>query len=159
AVRRVRHPNVVGLLDAGEDPAHGPYLVFERLEGEALADRLARAGRMPVRFALDVIDRVLAALDAAHAVGVVHRDLKPGNVFLVDQDGGREPCVKVIDFGISRIVADNTAHALGRLTRTGSVVGTPVYMAPEQALADRAQDERVDVYSAGVLLYETLAGV
>ena len=156
AVRRVQHPNVVRLLDAGEVEGLGPYLAFEHLDGQSLTDRLSTMTRLSLDEALDVADQVLAALEAAHAVGVIHRDLKPDNVFLMDDEAGSR--VKVLDFGISRLLADAADRAPGRLTRTGTVLGTPIYMAPEQALGEPTQDERVDVYSAGVMLYEMLSG-
>jgi serine/threonine protein kinase len=159
ALRRVRHPNVVQLLDAGDAPGIGPYLVFEHLEGDCLTDRMAAAGRLDVDEALDIADQLLGALEAAHAVGVIHRDLKPENAFLVPEEGGEAPTVlKVLDFGISRILEDGEAYATRKLTRTGTIVGTPIYMSPEQAMGESTQDERVDVYAVGVLLYEMLSG-
>lgn len=159
AVRRVRHANVVELLDAGTADGIGPYLAFEYLEGGTLNDLLGRRSRLAVETALEIADQVLAALAAAHAVGVIHRDLKPENVHVV-QAGGPDPfpTVKVLDFGISRVLVDGAEHALCKLTTTGTILGTPIYMAPEQALGTATQDARVDVYAAGVLLYEMLSG-
>jgi serine/threonine-protein kinase len=159
ALRRVQHPNVVQLLDAGDAAGIGPYLVFEHLEGDCLTDRMGTRRRLSVDEALDVADQLLAALEAAHDVGVIHRDLKPENVFLVpDPDDAMQSVVKVLDFGISRILEDGEAYATRKLTRTGTIVGTPIYMSPEQAMGEAEQDERVDVYAVGVLLYEMLSG-
>lgn len=134
----------------GEDGA--PYLVMERLVGEDLHARMQREGRLPVDRALRIAKQVCRALGAAHSIGIVHRDLKPENVFLVDRDGEPE-FVKVVDFGLSTFVASDDT----RLTRAGQSVGTPLYMAPEQAGA-HAFDARVDVYSLGVLIFEMTTG-
>lgn len=134
----------------GEDGA--PYLVMERLVGEDLHHRMQREGRLPVDRALRIAKQVCRALGAAHSIGIVHRDLKPENVFLVDRDGEPE-FVKVVDFGLSTFVASDDT----RLTRAGQSVGTPLYMAPEQAGA-HAFDARVDVYSLGVLIFEMTTG-
>lgn len=166
AMRRVFHPNVVALLDEGEIEDLGPYLVMEYLEGEPLSARLASRTRLSPHDAVAITEDVLAALEAAHTVGVVHRDLKPENIFLVAQgradtcaaEGPARERAKVLDFGISQILRDFTAADKLKLTRTGTVVGTPVYMAPEQALGDGGADHRVDVYAAGVALYEMLSG-
>ena len=134
----------------GEDGA--PYLVMERLQGEDLHARMQRDGRLSVDRALRIAKQVCRALGAAHTIGIVHRDLKPENIFLVDRDGESE-FVKVVDFGLSTFVqSDDT-----RLTRAGQSVGTPLYMAPEQAGA-AAFDARVDVYSLGVLIFEMTTG-
>ncbi len=141
------HPNAVTVYDIGEAGTR-PYIVMERVEGRNLADVLARTGPLPPRDAVKITDQVLAALGAAHARGLVHRDVKPGNV-LVSPDGS----VKLADFGIAKAVSD----ASGGLTMTGQVMGTPKYLAPEQA-AGQATTARSDLYSTGVLLYEMLAG-
>ncbi|WP_242342149.1 protein kinase domain-containing protein [Anaeromyxobacter terrae] len=139
AAARLSHPNIVTLFDAGRCE-HGPYLVLELLRGETLAARLSGEPLAP-RDALRIASEVASALEHAHARGVVHRDLAPGNVFVCDD--GR---VKVLDFGLS--------HAFGRRRISG---GTPGYMAPEQ-WRGAPEDERTDVYALGVLLYRMLAG-
>ncbi len=139
AAARLSHPNIVTLFDLGRSE-RGPYLVFELLRGEALSARLAR-GPLPVEEAVRVATEVARALACAHDQGVVHRDLKPGNVFLCS-DGP----VKVLDFGL--------AHAFGRRRESG---GTPAYMAPEQ-WRGAPEDERTDVFALGVLLFELLSG-
>jgi eukaryotic-like serine/threonine-protein kinase len=144
---RFSHPNAVATFDAGDD-AGQLYLVMELVDGPSLAQVLARDGPLAVDAAVRIADGVLAALDAAHAAGLVHRDVKPGNVLL--GAGGQ---VKLADFGIARRL-DDLAHDL---TATGIVVGTPKYASPEQ-LAGRPATAATDLYATGVLLYEMLAG-
>jgi serine/threonine protein kinase len=144
--------HAVEVFDYGVGEDGAPYLVMERLVGEDLHHKLLREGPVPVDRALRIAKQVCRALGAAHGNGIVHRDLKPENVFLVDRDGEKE-FVKVVDFGLSTFVqSDDT-----RLTRAGQSVGTPLYMAPEQAGA-HAFDARVDVYSLGVLIFEMTTG-
>jgi serine/threonine-protein kinase len=144
AAGRLDHPAIARVLDLGEDGGR-PYLVMELLEGESLAERITRAGPMDPAEAARVVVAVAGALEAAHRAGVVHRDVKPGNVFLTS-DGG----VKVLDFGIASAAGDST------LT-TGDLLGTAAYLAPERALGHRAT-AAADVYALGVVLYELLAG-
>jgi serine/threonine-protein kinase len=144
AAGRVEHPAIARVLDLGEDGGR-PYLVMELLEGESLAERIARTGPMDPAEAAGVVAAVAGALEAAHRAGIVHRDVKPGNVFLTS-DGQ----VKVLDFGIARAAGDAT------LT-TGDLIGTAAYLAPERALGHRATAAS-DVYALGVVLYELLAG-
>lgn len=145
ATAQLVHPNIVTLLHVGEHDGH-PYLVLELLSGETLAARLARRGRLPVGEALSVLDAVLAALAFAHERGVLHRDLKPNNVFITGDER-----VKVLDFGVA-LSLDSQA---GPVTRAA---GTPGYMAPEQRDGSAAQDARTDVWAAALLLCECLAG-
>jgi serine/threonine-protein kinase len=126
---------------------------MERLHGETLAQRILRSGPVSPYEAVDIMLQVLSALVAAHERGVVHRDLKPENIFLT-QRAGMLPVAKLLDFGISKVVAlEDTALSL---TQPGMVMGTPYYMAPEQARGDRQIDHRVDLWAAGVILYEAL---
>lgn len=144
--------HVVEVFDYGVTDEGAPFLVMERLDGEDLHQRMLREGKIPVDRALRLAKQVCRALGAAHAHNIVHRDLKPENVFLLDRDGESE-FVKVVDFGLSTFVqSDDT-----RLTRAGQSVGTPLYMAPEQAGASTF-DARVDVYSLGVLIFEMTTG-
>jgi len=146
---RLQHPNILPLLDSGE--ADGLfYYVMPFVEGEPLRERLARGGELPVPEAVRVLIEVADALSHAHAHGVVHRDIKPDNILL----SGRHALVA--DFGVAKAVTEATGYAL--LTSTGVALGTPTYMAPEQAVADPHQDHRVDIYALGVLGYELLTG-
>lgn len=147
----VAHPNVLEVYDVSKTPDGVPYIVCEFLVGEELGARFARV-RGDIAYGVHVTRQVCHALAAAHAKGVVHRDMKPENVFLVDRDG--EVIVKVIDFGISKAVRSGDAS----LTRTGMVMGTPSYMAPEQARGDKTIDVRADVYAVGAVLYTALTG-
>jgi len=150
ALSGIEHPYIVKYVTHGITPDQTPYLVMEWLEGESLDRRLAR-GQLRLEDAVDLARRVALALGAAHARGVVHRDVKPSNVFLVD---GAIDKVRLLDFGIARL-----AEASSGLTRTGNVLGTPGYMAPEQARGDKyVVDARADVFSLGCVLFESLAG-
>ena len=150
---RVVHPHVIEVYDAGRTEEGVHYLVTEHLEGEDLGARIERTKKgVPQELAVKLARQTCLALAAAHARGVVHRDVKPENVFVVQVDG--EPFVKVLDFGISKIVR---ASGDAKLTRTGAVLGTPAYMAPEQARGTDT-DERTDVYGVGATLYTALAG-
>ncbi len=142
---RLVHPNVVQVYDAGEDE-EGPYLVMEVVDGETLAATLARRGHLPPAEIVVLGIELCSALAAAHAGGIVHRDVKPQNVLL-----GRDGAVKLADFGIAR------SHEATALTQAGSVLGTAAYLAPEQARGEPA-GPAADLYALGVVLYEALAG-
>lgn len=144
----IGHPGIVRVLAMGAAADGTPWLALELLRGMTLKERL-RGGPMHPHEVVPILNTICDALAAAHIRGVVHRDLKPENVLLVA--GGEPPC-KILDFGLSRFTASKT------LTRTGSILGTPRYMAPEQIKSARDADLRVDVFSVGVLLYEMLAG-
>jgi serine/threonine protein kinase len=151
AVNRIRHPNIVDVLDAGICE-EGPYVVMECLEGASLSTVLARAGRLVVSAALAVVMPMLDALDAAHHAGIVHRDLKPENVFLARQ--GAEVRVKLVDFGIAKVQDSGGAPR----THTGVVFGTPDYLSPEQASGEGTVDGRSDLFAVGIVLFELLTG-
>ncbi|MBX3228314.1 MAG: serine/threonine protein kinase [Labilithrix sp.] len=153
----IHHPNVCGLSDAGYLPDGRPYLVMERLQGETLTSCLRRTGNLSAEHAVDIALQLLSALDAAHAIGIVHRDVKPDNVFLVPRHGCT-PLVKLLDFGMCRRAATAVAKDDATLTRAGQVVGTPEYMSPEQVSGKRTFDGRIDLYAVGVILYEALSG-
>src|SRR5512133_71392 len=146
AASRIGGENVVDVLDFGAEEDGALYYVMEALEGRSLGALIRDEGSLPVGRVLEILDQVCRALGAAHARGVVHRDVKPDNVFLVRRDAGAER-VKVLDFGISHVPA---ARGAERITRAGALIGTPEYMAPEQATGG-AVDARSDVYAAGVL--------
>jgi serine/threonine-protein kinase len=145
----VAHPNVCAVFDAGVTTAGGPYFVMERLRGETLADRLERDGAMPIDDAVGVVRQVLGALGAAHERGVVHCDVKPENMFLVER-AGLGPFVKLLDFGLSTVDREPPPAA-------GAIFGSPTYMAPEQTAGDPL-DERADLYAVGVVLFQCLTG-
>jgi serine/threonine protein kinase len=151
AANLVRHPNVVDILDIGRDQDGCPFIVQELLTGEDLEVYLERrGGRLGVEELGEIILPIVDALGVAHANGVVHRDIKPSNIFLAQQGSVRTP--KLLDFGISKLTAQT-----GRATASG-VIGTPVYMAPEQIRGAGLADARTDVWAVGVMLFELLAG-
>ncbi|WP_146653745.1 serine/threonine-protein kinase [Labilithrix luteola] len=159
AAAAVRHPNVVNVLDVIEDVEGRPVLVMDLLRGESLGERLARDKTLSVKDALRIVDAMLDALEAAHGAGIVHRDLKPDNVFLADDGNGGPPSIKILDFGVAKLTAtDGPARATNLLTESGAMLGTPCYMAPEQAFGDGEVDARTDLWAVGVILYEALAG-
>ena len=150
--QRVEHPGVVRTLGAFRAEDGTPYLVSELLTGHPLTVRMNR-GPLPIDQAVRVTLALLSALEAAHQVGVVHRDLKPDNVFLEPDD---ELGVRLLDFGISRAV--EAAGGSARKTKTGMLLGTPGYMSPEQVRNSKDADHRSDLFSAGVLFYELITG-
>ena len=152
----IHHPNVCALSDAGYLEDGRPYLVMERLHGETLTSLLHRVGMLSPAEAIDIALQLLSALGAAHQIGVVHRDVKPDNVFLVPRSGCG-PLVKLLDFGMCRRAAVQIRDD-ATLTRAGQVVGTPEYMSPEQVSGTRAFDSKIDLYAVGVILYEALSG-
>jgi serine/threonine-protein kinase len=157
----IKSPYVVTVTDVDQTDENVPFLVMELLTGEVLADRLAREPVLPVAFAAEILVQVLLALEAAHAAGVIHRDMKPENVFLTKSSGvfganSSGLLAKVLDFGIAKLRAIGEVQA--HLTRPGSVMGTPEYMAPEQAFAADSVDARADVYAVGAMAFEMLSG-
>ncbi|MDD5306371.1 MAG: serine/threonine-protein kinase [Deltaproteobacteria bacterium] len=154
AAAAIRQRNIIEVMDVGVSPWNEPYLVMEYLEGESLASMLERAGPVDLAVACGVAEPALLALAAAHAQGIVHRDLKPENIFLTCRTG-EPPVVKLIDFGVSKFTKSTDAT---RLTQTGSLLGTPAYMSPEQARGSADVDHRSDLYSMGVILYQMLTG-
>jgi CheY-like chemotaxis protein len=149
---RVRHANAVAVLDAGTTDQGAPYLVMELLEGKSLQQELADAGVLRVQRTAEIAIPVCEVLEAAHEAGVIHRDIKPGNIMLVS--AARGDVVKVLDFGIAKLV-DEVFDSV--VTAGDQIVGTPHYMAPERLLA-RTCDGRSDVYSVGAMLYQMLSG-
>ncbi|MGW1835616.1 protein kinase domain-containing protein [Streptomyces sp. NPDC002067] len=155
SVAKLTHTNIVSVFDSGEDELDGgmvPYIVMEYVSGQPLRSELdgdiAQHGAMPTQKALKITADVLAALEASHEMGLVHRDIKPGNVMLTKRN-----VVKVMDFGIARAMQSGVTS----MTQTGMVVGTPQYLSPEQALG-RGVDARSDLYSVGIMLFELLTG-
>ena len=151
---RLDHPNIVGVSDSGVLEDGCPYLVMEVLEGEELGKRLARDKRIPWPEAIEILRGVLAGLRHAHEKSVVHRDIKPDNIFLARKDG--EVVVKILDFGIAKLVAGGDGDDPAT-TRAGLTVGTPAYLSPEQAVGGEIKPA-TDLYSTSVVFYEMLAG-
>ncbi len=149
-LQAVDHPAVVKVHSVGEDDRGLSFMVMELLEGETLHARLEREGTLEARTVAAILEGIASGLAAVHAHGVLHGDLKPANVFLAEGDGERQ--VKLVDFGTSKV------HGLDRLTRTGEVIGTPIYMPPEILTGDGAIDEGIDIYAMGVLAYQCLVG-
>ncbi|MFJ5121167.1 Stk1 family PASTA domain-containing Ser/Thr kinase [Kitasatospora sp. NPDC088548] len=152
AVARLAHPNVVNVFDQGADGGT-VFLAMEYVPGRTLRDLLRDCGALSIRAALDILEPVLAALGAAHRAGLVHRDVKPENVLITD-DG----LVKVADFGLVRVLNTADGAATSTTATAGTVLGTVSYLAPEQIRPGAGTDQRVDVYAAGILLYEMLTG-
>jgi serine/threonine-protein kinase len=152
---RLGHPNIVEVIDFHTTPSGTPYMILELLEGESLSKRLKR-GPVPLAEAMDIVRQVGSALQAAHREGVVHRDLKPDNIFLCPTDSGGvvSTRVKVLDFGISKIRGSQTVQ-----TQESALLGTPQYMSPEQAFGrNKTIDQRTDIFALGAIVYEMLTG-
>jgi serine/threonine protein kinase len=149
----IGHKNIIDILDVGITDRHEPYFVMEYLEGESLSSLLMRTEPVDLGAAAAILEQVLLAVSAAHGKGVVHRDLKPDNIFLVPDGVDDSITIKLIDFGISKFLnmAEND-----KLTRAGSALGTPCYMSPEQVSCSLEVDHRSDIYSIGVLFFEML---
>jgi len=153
AVNSIRHENIVDIYDFGRDSDGRAFFVMEYLEGETLADRIRR-GAMPWSEGLPVLEQTLHALEAAHALNFVHRDLKPDNIWLKRVDGHVQ--VKLLDFGIAKLLGHDGPE--DNLTRTGAAIGTPHYMSPEQINGARDLNQRTDIYALGVIIFEMFSG-
>ncbi|HEY8432332.1 MAG TPA: serine/threonine-protein kinase [Sandaracinaceae bacterium] len=153
AATAIGHPNIVEVTDMGRFPDGTAFMVLELLKGRDWAKDIATEGPQPLGKVVHIVSQVCDALSAAHAMGIVHRDLKPENIFLIER-GGDPNFVKVLDFGISKI-ADASAENRS-LTQTGTALGTPYYMAPEQCQGKKDVDLRADIYSLGVILFQAL---
>lgn len=153
AATSIGHPNIVEVTDMGRFPDGTAYMVLEFLDGRDWSDDISKQGPQPLGKVVHILSQVCDALDAAHAKGIVHRDLKPENIYLIERRG--DPCfAKVLDFGISKI-ADSQAENRS-LTQTGTALGTPYYMAPEQCQGKKDVDPRADIYSLGVIFFQAL---
>ena len=157
AVARLNHPNIVQLYVFGQVGADKHYIAMEYVEGVTLSDLRKELGLVPEPRALRITDQILSALIEAHTAGIVHRDLKPDNVMLTERHGTRD-YVKVLDFGVAKMVGGEAALGESTITAAGNVSGTPKYMAPEQARGHRV-DQRTDLYAMGLILYEMLTGL
>jgi eukaryotic-like serine/threonine-protein kinase len=152
----IGHSNIIDITDIGQTADGRMFVVMEFLDGESLGALIARTGRLEQQRALRIARQIASALGAAHKKGIVHRDVKPENVFLLTRNG--EEFVKVVDFGISKSLRPEDGTDSPRLTQTGMVLGTPLYMSPEQARGDEHLDHRIDIYALGVILYEMVTG-
>jgi serine/threonine protein kinase len=152
----IGHPNIINITDFGNTVDGRTFVVMEYLDGESLGGCLERAGALPSYRTIKIARQCASALGDAHKKGIIHRDIKPENIFL--EHRGDEDFVKVVDFGISKSVRPDSGDESPRLTQTGMVLGTPLYMAPEQARGDESPDHRVDIYSLGVIMYEMITG-
>ncbi len=153
ATMALSHPHVLRILGTFEHEGL-PAIVMELLRGSSLKDYLRKQGKLGLAEAAAIFVRVVSAVGAAHALGLVHRDLKPDNVFLSTEP----PFVKVLDFGIAKLQTGGALDSSGALTATGAMIGTPYYMSPEQAFGEKDLDHRADLWSLGMMLYEMLTG-
>jgi serine/threonine-protein kinase len=154
ATTAIRHPGIVEVYDYGQTDAGCAYIAMELLDGVTLGARIGEYGKLPLQDALAIARRIAAPLAVAHERGVVHRDLKPDNVFLIrDHETGRMDAVKLLDFGIAKL--ESTA---GCRTTAGLILGTPSYMSPEQCRGTGDCDHRADLYALGCILFEMLTG-
>ena len=156
AAAAIGNEHIIDVLDMARRDDGSFYMVLEFLQGRDLATALHEDGPFTVRRAIHVLSQVCVALEAAHQKGIVHRDLKPENLFLITRDSDPD-YVKVLDFGISKF-RDDEGDAAAPLTRTGSMMGTPHYMAPEQIQSTRDVDQRADIFALGVIAHELLCG-
>jgi serine/threonine-protein kinase len=154
AASKIGHENIVDITDFGETASKSVFFAMEFLDGMDLAGHIRQGGAMPLGRLRHIMSQICRALAAAHSKGIIHRDMKPENVYLVSREG-KPDFVKVLDFGIAKMSALDEGGS--RLTRTGMIFGTPEYMSPEQARGDRP-DHRVDIYAVGCILYEMLTG-
>ena len=156
AASRIGNPHIIDVSDIGNAHDGRPFVAMELLTGHPLSQILEMSGPLPTWRAIAIMRQVLRAVGAAHAKGIIHRDLKPDNIFLIGQDDQHD-FVKLLDFGISKVVDPDEQVAFTKLTSTGVVMGTPLYMAPEQAMGNPVE-AGADIYACGVILYELLAG-
>lgn len=157
AAVKIKSEHVARIIDVGTLDDGVPFIVMEYLQGEDLADRVARTGPLAVEDAIELLLQACEAIAEAHALGIVHRDLKPANLFCVHGADGR-PSIKVLDFGISKLTRAGAASSGLSMTKTRAVMGSPYYMSPEQMESPRRVDARTDIWSLGIVLYQLLTG-
>ncbi len=155
AASALKHPNIIVVHDYGLTPAEIPYMVMELIEGRTLKEEILKYKSLPAGRFFKVFIQVCEALEHAHKRGVIHRDVKPSNILLMDTDTSKD-IVKVVDFGIAKVITENDSETQ-ELTQTGDIIGSPLYMSPEQCVGDPL-DNRTDIYSLGCVMYESLVG-
>jgi serine/threonine-protein kinase len=153
---KIRSEHVARVIDVGIMEGGVPYMVMEYLEGHDISDEMQKYGMLPISDAIDFVLQAIEALAEAHAAGIVHRDLKPANLFIAHRADGTR-IVKVLDFGISKSLLGGSVAELS-LTRTSTLIGSPLYMSPEQMRSAKDVDTRTDIWSLGVILYEMITG-
>src|SRR5580700_6154639 len=153
---KIQSEHVARVTDVGELPNGAPFMVMEYLEGSDLATMLQQTGALPVGQAVDFLLQASVAVAEAHALRIVHRDLKPANLFCIQRSDGQQ-MIKVLDFGISKL-GDATGAKSAAMTKTSAVMGTPLYMSPEQMRSAKVVDARTDIWALGVILYELVTG-
>ncbi|MGC4091034.1 MAG: serine/threonine-protein kinase [Polyangiaceae bacterium] len=160
AAVRIKSEHVVRVTDVGRLESGAPYMVMEYLDGEDLSNWLRLRGPLPVEQAVDFVLQACVALADAHSVGIIHRDLKPGNLFCVRRSDG-QLVIKVLDFGISKLTEAARVSEPGgfSVTKTAAVMGSPLYMSPEQVQSAKDVDARSDIWGLGVVMFELLTGV
>ncbi|MBM4363359.1 MAG: serine/threonine protein kinase, partial [Deltaproteobacteria bacterium] len=157
AAVKIKSEHVARVIDVGTLESGAPYMVMEYLAGRDLADVLEQRGPLPVEEVVEYVLQACEALAEAHALGIVHRDLKPANLFLTKRADGSAQ-VKVLDFGISKAGVSSDSGADQSLTKTSAMMGSPLYMSPEQMRSARSVDARSDLWSLGAILFELMAG-
>jgi len=157
AAVKIKSEHVARVIDVGTLETGAPYMVMEYLEGGDLSQVLASRGPLPVEEAVEYVLQACEAIAHAHALGIVHRDLKPANLFLIRRPDGTN-AIKVLDFGISKVMPGKSSSSDNAMTRTRAVMGSPLYMSPEQMASTRDVDGRTDLWALGAILYELVAG-
>jgi len=157
AAVKIKSEHVARVIDVGALETGAPYMVMELLRGQDLSQLLQAQGPLPVALAAQYVLQACEALAEAHAIGIVHRDLKPANLFLTARADG-SPCIKVLDFGISKLTSQPGSGSDMSMTRTHAVMGSPLYMSPEQMASAREVDARSDIWAVGTVLYELVTG-
>ncbi len=157
AAVKIKSEHVARVSDVGTLETGAPYMVMEFLQGQDLSELVGAQGPLPIEDAADYVLQASEAIAEAHALGIIHRDLKPANLFLIRRADG-SPCVKVLDFGISKMTVPGSSGSDLGMTRTHAIMGSPLYMAPEQMASTRDVDARADVWALGAILYELLTG-
>src|SRR5689334_443951 len=157
AAVKIKSVHVARVSDVGTLETGAPYMVMEFLRGQDLSTLLRERGPVPYPDAVDFVLQACEALAEAHALGIVHRDLKPANLFMITAADGT-PCIKVLDFGISKITQPGTSDPDYGMTKTQTLTGSPLYMSPEQMTSSRAVDGRTDIWAMGTILFELVCG-